>query len=160
MKQRIRLALHALAFAFLLVGCASPSYRGYKYKPYTVRGKTYYPMSPHEAIGFSEVGIASYYKEGNWLFPGRTALGEKLYPTTLAAAHKTLPLPCRVRVTNLRNGKSIVLRVNDRGPFIEGRIIDVTSRAAKRLGFYRQGLTRVKIQVLDVGDGKYRIRGR
>ena len=155
--MRVVLLLTGMA---ALAGCAGPSYRGYKYKPYTVRGQTYYPMSPQEAIGFTEYGVASHYKEGNWIFPGRTAIGEKLYPSTHAAAHKTLPLPCRIRVTNLKNGKSMVMRVNDRGPFIDGRILDVTAPAAKRLGFYKQGLTRVKIQVIDVGDGRYRIRRR
>lgn len=150
--------LLAIAVAFLLAACSSPRYRGYKHGIYTLRGETYYPLSPKEAIGFQEIGVASHYKEGNWLFPGKTAIGEKLYPNTAAAAHKTLPLPCRIRITNLQNGRRVVVRVNDRGPFIQGRIVDVTAPVAKKLGFYNQGLTRVKIEVIDVGDGKYRIR--
>jgi len=141
-------------------GCSSPSYRGYKHGVYTLRGQTYYPMHPSEAIGFEEVGVASHYQEGNWLFPGKTAIGEKLYPNTAGAAHKTLPIPCRIRITNLENGRRTVVRVNDRGPYIEGRIVDVTAPVAKKLGFYKQGLTRVKIEVIDVGDGRYRIRSR
>ena len=144
--------------ALLLGACSSPKYRGYKYGVYTLRGETYYPLAPREAIGFEEIGIASHYREGNWLFPGKTAIGEKLYPSTAGAAHKTLPLPCRIRITNLQNGRSTVVRVNDRGPFIPGRIVDVTTPVAKKLGFHKQGLTRVKIEVIDVGDGKHRIR--
>ncbi len=142
----------------LLAACSSPKYRGYKYGVYTVRGETYYPMAPRDAIGYEEIGIASHYQEGNWLFPGKTAIGEKLYPNTAGAAHKTLPLPCRIRITNLQNGRSTEVRVNDRGPFIPGRIIDVTAPVAKKLRFHNQGLTRVKIEVIDVGDGKHRIR--
>jgi rare lipoprotein A len=144
--------------ALLLSACSSPKYRGYKYGVYTLRGETYSPLAPREAIGFEEIGIASHYREGNWLFPGKTAIGEKLYPSTAGAAHKTLPLPCRIRITNLQNGRSTVVRVNDRGPFIPGRIVDVTTPVAKKLGFHKQGLTRVKIKVIDVGDGKHRIR--
>jgi len=158
--NRIFIAFGIAAFALWLSGCSSPSYRGYKHGVYTIRGTTYYPMHPREAIGFEEVGIASHYKEGNWLFPGKTAIGEKLYPSTAGAAHKTLPLPCRIRITNLKNGRRTVVRVNDRGPFIEGRIVDVTAPVAKKLGFYKQGLVPVKIEVIDVGDGKYRIRRR
>lgn len=152
------ISIAILLGVILFSGCSNPSYRGYKHGVYTVRGETYYPLHPREAIRFEEVGIASHYQEGNWLFPGKTAIGEKLYPHTKGAAHKTLPLPCRIRITNLENGRRTVVRVNDRGPFIEGRIVDVTAPVAKKLGFYKQGLTRVKIEVIDVGDGKYRIR--
>lgn len=117
-------------------------------------------MSPHEARGFRESGIASHYKGGSFWRKGTTAIGEKLGPNTRAAAHKTLPLPCKIRVTNLRNGRSTVVRVNDRGPFIDGRILDVTLPVAKELGFYKQGLAPVRIEVLSIGDGKYRMRGR
>jgi rare lipoprotein A len=74
----------------------------------------------------------------------------------VSGAHKTLPLPCRVKVTNLANGKSIKMRLNDRGPFIAGRIIDVTPRAASKLGFKGSGLTRVRVECLSVGDGSYK----
>lgn len=149
----------ALTLAVLLSACVGGSYAGYKYKPYTVRGERYHPMSPHEAVGYVEEGTASHFDESFlWIFPGKSAIGENQYPWTKAAAHKTLPLPCRIRVTNLRNGRSMVLRVNDRGPFIEGRVLDVTSAAAKQLGFHKQGLTPVRIEVLSVGDGRHRIR--
>ena len=78
----------------------------------------------------------------------------------ISAAHKTLPLPCVVKVTNLKNGKSLKMRVNDRGPFIPGRIIDVTPRAANKLGFKSQGLTRCRVEVVSVGDGKYKRKAR
>ncbi len=151
-------SLIALLLVVLLAGCGGGGYRGYKYKPYTVRGVSYHPMSPREALGYTEEGVASHYKEGFLIFPGKTAIGESLYGWTSAAAHKTLPLPCRVKVTNLRNGRSAVVRVNDRGPYIRGRIIDVTAPVAKKLGFYKSGLAPVRIKVLSVGDGKYRIR--
>lgn len=146
-----------MLLACLLAGCGG-GYNGYKTGPYTVRGQSYCPMGPREAIGFTEVGTASHYREGFFIFPGKTAIGEKMFPWTKCAAHKTLPLPCRVRVTNLDNGKRLVLRVNDRGPFIGDRIIDVSTAAAKSLGFREKGLATVKIEVLSVGDGRYRIR--
>lgn len=142
----------------LLAGCSNGPYRGYKTKPYTARGCYYEPLSPRAAIGYVEEGMASHYDESGFFFPGRTALGEKLYPWTRCAAHKTLPLPCKIRITNLRNGRSTTLRVSDRGPFIANRILDVTPPVAKDLGFYDAGLAPVRIQVLSVGDGKYRIR--
>lgn len=154
----MRYALLMLVVSLALAGCGSPSIRGYKTKPYSVRGERYFPMQPREALGFTETGIASYYSEHFFVFPGKTATGEKLWPWTRAAAHKTLPIPCRIRVTNLRNGRSVTVRVNDRGPFIGERILDVTKPVAQELGFVRQGLTPVSIRVLSVGDGRYRIR--
>lgn len=156
----MKYAIFAIAAVLLVTGCSTPHYNGYKHSPYTIRGVRYHPMAPRQAIGFTETGIASHYSEGNWLFPGKTAIGEKLYPNTRAAAHKTLPLPCRIRITNLENGRRVVVRVNDRGPFIPGRIVDVTAPVAKQLGFYNKGLARVRIEVLDVGDGRHRIRRR
>lgn len=152
-------AMAVLVAALVLGGCAGPrSHKGYKYKPYTIRGVTYYPLHPKQARGFVETGTASHYKEGGWFFPGKTSLGERFRGGAREGAHKTLPIPCRVRVTNLRNGRKTTIRINDRGPFIAGRIIDVTPRVAKDLGFYRSGLAPVRIEVLSVGDGKYRIR--
>ena len=148
-----------LATGLLLTACGGGGYEGYKYKPYSVRGQTYYPLDPRDAVGYIEEGVASHYDESFlYFFPGKTAIGEKQYPWTKSAAHKTLPLPCKIRVTNLRNGRKKVLRVNDRGPFIEGRTLDVTSAAAKDLGFHKAGLTPVRIEVLSVGDGRWRLR--
>jgi len=154
----MRALLLISAAGLLLTGCGS-SYEGYKHKPYTVRGVYYTPMSPREAIGYEEVGVASHYDESTLVFfPGRTAIGEKQYSWSRSAAHKTLPLPCKIRVTNLKNGRSAVVRVNDRGPFIGDRTLDVTSGVAKDLGFHNAGLTQVRIEVLSVGDGRWRIR--
>jgi rare lipoprotein A len=155
--RSVSVACIVLAFS-LLAGCGGGSYSGYKYRPYTVRGVYYEPLSPRAALGYIEEGIASHYREGFLIFPGKTALGESMYPWTTGAAHKTLPLPCRVRVTNLRDGRSTVVRVSDRGPYVQGRIIDVTAPVAKKLGFYERGTAPVRIQVLSVGDGSYRIR--
>lgn len=147
----------ASSLLFWFSGCASPQYRGYKCAPYTLRGVYYEPLAPKEAVGYEEIGTASHYHGGSFFFKGTTAIGEKLGSGSRSAAHKTLPLPCKIRVTNLENGRSAVLRVNDRGPFIGDRILDVTTPVAKDLGFYRKGLARVRIKVLSVGDGKYRI---
>ncbi len=160
MPRRVFLfrTLGVLLLGACLAGCGGGGYSGYKYAPYTVRGQRYHPMAPREALGHVETGTASHYSHGFLVFPGQTALGEKIYPWSAGAAHKTLPLPCRVRVTNLRNGKRVTVRVNDRGPFIGDRIIDMTSASAKKLGFYEQGLTPVRVEVLSVGDGRYRLR--
>ncbi len=141
----------------LLSGCGGGSYEGYKYKPYTVRGVHYVPMEPGVAPGYVEEGVASHYHEGWLIFPGKTALGENLWPWSYTAAHKTLPIPCKIRVTNLQNGRTAVMRVNDRGPFIGERVLDVTEPVARDLGFHGAGLARLRIEVLSVGDGRYKI---
>ncbi len=94
----------------------------------------------------AEVGIASYYSGE---FAGRaTASGERFDPHALTAAHPTLPIGARVRVTNLANGRSVVVRITDRGPFRHGRIIDVSRRAARKLGFVQAGTARVRVELL------------
>ena len=116
--------------------------------PYQVNGVWYYPA---EDPYYDQEGIASWYGEP---FHGRqTANGEIYDMNDLTAAHKTLPMPVFVRVTNLENGRSLVLRVNDRGPFVSGRIIDVSRRAAQLLGFQQQGTTKVRVQVVDPVTG-------
>jgi rare lipoprotein A len=148
------------AWILLLASCAYPGgdYRGYMTKSYSVRGGTYHPMGVDEAVYHVESGTASWYDESSFfgLKRGQTSLGEKVMPWHLIAAHKTLPLPCMVRVTNLENGKSVKCRVNDRGPFIGDRIIDLSPRAAKKIGFRDQGLAEVEVKVLSVGDGGYK----
>ncbi len=151
-----RLALAVWASIFLY-GCGGAPYRGYKTAGYHVGGQWYQPMSPQEAVGYTEEGLASHYHEGFLIFPGHDALDGSLYPWSSGAAHKTLPLPCVIRVTNLKNGRHVQVRVTDRGPFIRNRILDVTSPVAKKLGFYDEGLARVRLEVISVGDGKYRI---
>jgi rare lipoprotein A len=97
----------------------------------------------------AEVGIASWYGPG---FHGRTtASGQRYDMYAMTAAHKTLPFGTRVRVTNLENRRSVVLTINDRGPFVTGRIVDVSKRAAQALGFERQGKTKVSLEVLARG---------
>ena len=148
-----------LVLCCILLAACGNRYEGYKFKPYTVRGVSYTPMTPREAVGYVEEGLASHYDESFLVFfPGKTAIGESQYSWSKSAAHKTLPLPCKVRVTNLRNGRSTVVRVNDRGPFIGERTLDVTTGVAKKLGFHAAGLCPVRTEVLSVGDGRWRIR--
>ena len=112
--------------------------------PYKVAGVWYYPK---EEPYYDEVGYASWY--GRDFHGKKTANGEIYNMNSLTAAHKTLPMPSYVKVTNLENNRSIVLRVNDRGPFVAGRLIDVSRRGAQLLGFQKQGVTRVRIQAAD-----------
>jgi rare lipoprotein A len=99
----------------------------------------------------SQCGKASWYKMGS-----RTANGEKMNANALAAAHRSLPFGTRVRVDNLRNGRSVVVRINDRGPFVRGRVIDVTRGAAVKLGMIGAGVARVKVTVV---SGKGNLTG-
>lgn len=149
-----------LISALLFSSCSSRpgGYNGYMTRSYTVRGQNYQPMGVDAALGHQETGICSWYDESKWfgLKRGNTSLGEKVMPWHLTGAHKTLPLPAIIKVTNLENGKSVKLRINDRGPFIAGRHLDVTPRAAKKLGFYEKGLTTTRLEVLSVGDGSYK----
>jgi rare lipoprotein A len=151
-----------LLLSVFLTSCGGSGYKGYQQFGYTIRGQYYQPMSVDDALRYDEVGEASWYDESSYfgLVRGDTSLGEKVMPFALSAAHKTLPIPCRVKISNLENGKSVKLRVNDRGPFIPGRIIDVTPRAAGKLGFKKQGLIQVRVEVLSVGDGKYKRKVR
>ncbi|MFT0859039.1 septal ring lytic transglycosylase RlpA family protein [Ancylobacter sp. G4_0304] len=89
-------------------------------------------------------GMASYYGYG-----GRTANGERHSPQAMTAAHRSLPFGTKVRVTNESNGKSVVLRINDRGPFVRGRVIDVSTAAADTLGFRKRGVAKVSLAVVD-----------
>ena len=114
---------------------------------YTQFGVSYCPMTSAE--GFVETGLASWYGED---FHGKpTAMGEPYNMYAMTAAHKTLPLPTRVRVTNLETGRSAELRVNDRGPFVKGRVIDLSYSAARELGVVRRGTARVRIEALEAG---------
>jgi rare lipoprotein A len=99
-----------------------------------------------------QVGKASFYADK---FEGSpTASGEKYRASKLTAAHKTLPFGTKVRVTNLANNESVVVTINDRGPFVEGRIIDVSKSAAEKLSFFNQGTAEVKLEIVDATDGK------
>lgn len=160
----LRLAAICGVAVFASSSCISRpgGHAGYMTSSYTVRGNNYYPMSVDEALGFEESGICSWYNESSFLGlkRGNTSLGEKVMPWHLTGAHKTLPLPCMVKVTNVENGKSLKIRINDRGPFIAGRHLDVTPRAAKKLGFRENGLTRTNLKVISVGDGSYKRKSR
>jgi rare lipoprotein A len=110
-------------------------------RPYTVAGRLYVP---EEDRGYSAEGLASWYGDD---FHGRlTANGEVFDMTSISAAHPTMPMPSYARVTNMRNGKSLIVRVNDRGPFHASRVIDVSYRAANLLEFERHGTARVRVE--------------
>jgi rare lipoprotein A len=160
----LRLAAVCSVAVLFFTSCFSRpgGYDGYMTRGYSIRGQQYQPMGVSAALRFEETGTCSWYNESSFfgLKRGTTSLGEKVMPWHLTGAHKTLPLPCLVKVTNLRNGNSVKVRVNDRGPFIPGRVLDVTPRAAKKLGFYRDGLTETHIEVLSVGDGSYKRKKR
>jgi rare lipoprotein A len=140
----------------LLAGCGTPpesrraasavteEHGVYKVgQPYQINGVWYYPS---EDLSYDETGIASWYGED---FHGKyTANGEVFDLNALTAAHRTLPMPSIVQVTNLDNGRSLKLRVNDRGPYSRGRIIDVSRRAAQLLGFESPGTAKVRVRIL------------
>ncbi len=111
--------------------------------PYTVLGQSY---TPREDYTYSETGTASWY--GDDFHNKRTANGEKYNMRAITAAHRTLPLPSIVKVTNLENGRSIIARVNDRGPYVKNRIIDVSEKGAELLGYKNKGTARVKVEIL------------
>jgi rare lipoprotein A len=153
LRHTIRLACVA-ALGLSLAACGSAPSGGenvppgggkgiYKIgQPYQIDGTWYYPA---EDWNYNETGIASWYGEQ---FHGKyTANGEVFDLNQLTAAHRTLPMPTVVRVTNLDNGRSIEVRVNDRGPYARGRIIDLSRRAAQLLGFEGQGTAKVRVQI-------------
>jgi rare lipoprotein A len=125
---------------------ASPSQAGPGYKigkPYQIQGVWYYPAVDYS---YAETGIASWYGPD---FHGKyTANGEIFDQNEVTAAHRTLPMPSIVRVTNLENGRSLVVRVNDRGPFAHGRIIDLSRRAAQMLGMEQTGTAKVRVEIM------------
>lgn len=156
------LAAAGLALTVALGGCAEtefiataakeirsiaeqPAPKG-RYKvgnPYQIKGVWYYPRVD---FSYDETGVASWYGPN---FHGKpTANGEVFDQNAVSAAHRTLPLPSVVRVTNLGNGRALVVRINDRGPFAHGRIIDLSKRGAQLLGFERQGIAKVRVQIL------------
>ncbi len=112
---------------------------------YDVFGKRYYVLS--SSVGYWERGVASWYGPG--FHQVRTSTGERYDMYAMTAAHKTLPLPAYVRVTNLQNGRSVVVRVNDRGPFVGNRIIDLSYSAAARLDMLRNGTAMVDVRAID-----------
>ena len=131
-------------------------------KPKTVAKKksTSKPKSKSKSSSSSKT-LATYYGLASWYsiktnYGTKTASGRKLSNSAYTAAHKTLPMGSKVKVTSLFNGRSEILTITDRGPYIKGRIIDVTIGSAKRLGFYSRGITKVKVQLLSRGNWKYK----
>jgi len=122
------------------------SYASANMRPYTIRGIRYQPMKTGK--GFSDEGHASWY--GQKFHGHKTANGEIYDMYEMSAAHKTLPLPSFVRVTNLKNGKKVLVRVNDRGPFHSGRVIDLSYAAALKLDVLKHGVANVKLDVIHV----------
>ncbi len=123
----------------------TPHTGAYKASPYTVLGQRYHPMQ--DGRSYREEGVASWY--GTKFHGQHTANGEVYDLYGMTAAHKTLPLPTYVQVTNLQNGRKIIVRVNDRGPFYSDRIIDLSFAAAKKLGYADQGTARVRVEGID-----------
>lgn len=116
--------------------------------PYQIAGEWYYPKEDER---YDSTGIASWY--GPQFHKKKTANGEVFDMYKVSAAHPTLPMPVMARVTNLENGRSIIVRVNDRGPFARGREIDMSMRAAEMLGYKEKGTTKVRVQYLGKADG-------
>ncbi len=146
---RFRSVLVLLGLAAMLAACSTsrtdysgPSSPHYKIgKPYKVKGRWYHPK---EDNNYDRMGVASWY--GRDFHGRRTANGETYDMNRLSAAHTTLPMPSMVEVTNLANGRKVVVRVNDRGPFADNRLIDLSREAARRLGFERAGLAKVRVR--------------
>ncbi|MBL6936469.1 MAG: septal ring lytic transglycosylase RlpA family protein [Alphaproteobacteria bacterium] len=147
-----------MSLALLAAACASepvslptappPNHGTYKVGvPYQIDGTWYYPR---EDPNYDETGVASWY--GPNFYDKATANGEIYHAGDLTAAHRTLPMPVNVRVTNLDNGRSIIVRVNDRGPFAKGRIIDLSEHAAELLGYKTAGTARVRVQFVSRAD--------
>ncbi len=145
----------------LFAGCSRQPYPSYDYtvpskpksseamhratlRPYTINGKRYYPTVV--SVGWRQEGIASWY--GPDFHGGTTSNGERYNMYAMTAAHKTLPMNTMVRVTNKRNGRSVVVRINDRGPFVSGRIIDLSYTAGRKIGIDKTGTAPVTLQVL------------
>ena len=117
-------------------------------RPYKVFGKTYYPMTSLKP--YTATGYATWY--GKKYHGNKTSIGEVYDMYKMTAAHKTLPLPCYVKVTNLKNGKTVIVRVNDRGPFVKDRIIDLSYAAANRLEIIEKGSELVKVELIDLDE--------
>jgi len=138
----------SLVLVVLLAGCGSDPQPHYKIgKPYRINGTVYRPAL---VTDYRRTGVASWYGAA---FHGRRTANSEIYDMdALTAAHPTLPLPSLVQVTNLANGRSLVVRVNDRGPFVANRLIDLSQAAARELGFERQGLAKVSVVWLGLAE--------
>ena len=155
MKRSASPFLAALTCLLLLTACGRPAtYPPFHdrpgttvpstQRPYVINGRAYYPLP--SAQGFVESGIASWY--GGKFHGRKTACGERYNMYAKTAAHKTLPLQTMVLVKNLENGREMVVRINDRGPFVRGRIIDLSLTAARKLNIVQKGTARVRVSAL------------
>jgi rare lipoprotein A len=148
----------ALAVAPLVQGCASsggPARVG-GLEPYRVNGKRYVPLRDWK--GYREEGVASWYGAAH--HGKKTASGERFDAyDQLTAAHKTLPFNVCAEVENLRTGKSVVVRINDRGPFAKNRVIDLSKAAASEIGLVRSGVAKVRVEAVGVADAAGSCRG-
>jgi len=153
----MRISLLFVVILFI-IGCSERSYNTYYYKskaptqrPYVIKGKVYYPKKV--PLGWTQRGIASWYGPN---FHGRlTSNGEIYNMYAFTAAHKTLPMNTIVKVTNLLNHKSVIVRINDRGPFVKGRIIDLSYAAGKKIGLDVLGTAPVELKVIGFKGKKY-----
>ncbi|MEI6127183.1 MAG: septal ring lytic transglycosylase RlpA family protein [Pseudomonadota bacterium] len=161
--SKIKIIIFLLITAFVLSSCAGrvapprtvPSKLPPSLRPYEINGVRYYPIP--SALGYTEEGIASWYGDD---FHGKpTSSGEPYNMHGMTAAHKTLPLGTHVKVVHRENGKSIIVRVNDRGPFVSGRIIDLTYSAAKQLGMVDPGTIPVRVEAVQVAT-EHSVDGR
>ena len=146
-----------LFFILIVIYSCSPSPR-YKTNPQTSKKNNSFKVKKEKHNTFSKKktiynGVSSYY--GPQFHGKLTANGEVFDMYGLTAAHKEIPFNTVVRVTNLDNNKSLILRINDRGPYIDGRILDCSYGAAKKLDFLNQGTANVKIQIIEWGDNQY-----
>ena len=141
---------YLILFTFFIISCGSNIAYGDYVDTAGMSRKQIESIKNHPKV---QIGVASYY--GKKFHKKRTANGEIFNMYKVSAAHKSYPLGTKVRVTNLENGRSIKLFINDRGPFVKGRIIDLSYKAARKLDFVSQGTTKVKIEVLRLGDNKY-----
>ena len=121
-------------------------------KPYKIKGKKY---KPREVTRYTKTGVASWYGKRHGFHGKKTANGDIYNKEMLTAAHKTLPLPSLVKVTNRENGKSVIVLVNDRGPFAYNRVIDLSERAASLIGMRNKGTAKVKLQYLNVETKRF-----
>lgn len=177
-KRHVFLVVFMVAIALTLCSCqqarrdVSPNHKPYQTNDgnnnlakgavmtdsYVVDGRRYTPMSVTEASTYRERGEAAWYGDEIYLTEGgnyTTANGEVFDENMLTAGHKYLPLPTYVRVTNLNNSRSVIVRVNDRGPFNPDRLIVLSKAAAEQLGFERRGTASVMVETVQVGGNSY-----
>jgi rare lipoprotein A len=144
--MKYTLLTYLIIVIFFISGCQKnyPNGTPATMKAYCIRGKTYYPT--YVSIGKKTKGIASWY--GTRFHGRRTSSGERYNMYASTAAHKTWPMHTMVKVTNLINHKSVIVRINDRGPFVRGRVIDCSYSAGKKIGLDKRGIARVKLEVV------------